>query len=244
MLDEEDDLLEDAVGIAPAADRVEGLDDLAPPLLGVRLDVGATQHVEIGRCLRDRDRPGCKSVAVGAVAHDPVRVDHGERPAHGARKAQAAAVPAHRLREREPAQDRVQLFGEDLGEQPSRHLHAEEAVARLELFDRDAVALCEARGRLLGDLHGRPFHPLVRRPFRDVLDEHRQPTRRDEDAAGLGPEHVPAQLRQLPQRLVTRRSGQLFAADLNQERRHRLPRRAGRSGARACGRGRCTRHAR
>ena len=46
-LDEEDDLLEHAGGVAPAADRVEPVEDLAAALALLRLDARGAQHLDV-----------------------------------------------------------------------------------------------------------------------------------------------------------------------------------------------------
>ena len=154
-LDEVDDLFEHAVRVGPPAERIERLHDLAPALGRIRLHARRPQRFEVGGRLRDLDRARREPVAVALLADDRVRVDHRERPANGARETEAAVVPAHRLREREAAQDGVHLLGKHLCDRFARHFDAERAVTLLELVDRDAVPLGEARGGLLPHRHRR-----------------------------------------------------------------------------------------
>ena len=174
-----------------------------------------------------------------------VELSIAQPPAHRPRKAQAAVVPAHRLREREaPRRAASTCSGSTSASgfpatatprKPSRS--SSSSTATPWRFAKPGRGLVPHRDR-------RPLHPLVRRLLRHVLREHGEPARRHEHPARLDSASTPRQLRQLPFRLAARRRGQLLAADLNQERRHRSPRRAGRSGARACGRARCRRPAR
>ena len=121
LLDEEDDLAQDAVRVGPAAEIVQRVDDLLAPLQRVGLDVGLAQRVEVRRGVRDVDLAGREAMPVGALADDLGRVDQRERPANRPRKANSVAVPAHRLREGEPADDPVDLPRQDLRERlPAR----------------------------------------------------------------------------------------------------------------------------
>ena len=243
-LDEVHDLGQDAVRVGPVAEAVERGGDLLAALLAVGLDSYGAQSLRVAGRVGDLDRPGREAMPVRALADDPRRVEHREPPAHGPREPQPAVVPAHRLREREAPDELVDLVGQHFGERLPGHRDAEEAVALLELLDSDAVALRKARRGLLPHRDRRSLHPLVRRLLRHVLREHGEPARRHEHLARLNSESTTRQLRQLTLGLSARRRGQLLAADLNQERRHRSPRRAGRNGARACGRARCRRPAR
>ena len=243
-LDEVHDLGQDAVRVGPLPEPVERPDDLRPALLAVGLDARRPQSLRIPGRVGDLDRPGREAVTVRTLTDDPRRVQHREAPPHRPGEARAALVPAHRLREGEAPHELVHLGGHDLGERLPGHRHAEEAVALLELVHGDAVSLREARRGLVPHRDGRPLHPLVGRLLRDVVHEHRQPARCDEDPTRLDSEHPPDEQWKLTLRLAARGRGQLLTADLNQERRHRLPRTAGQSGARACGRARCRRRAR
>ncbi len=139
--------------------------------------------------------------------------------------------------------ERIHLLGQHLLERLPGHLDAEEAVSLLELLDRDPVSLREAGRGLLGHVHGRSLDPLIGSLGGHVVDEHREPSRRDQDPRRSDAQGLLCDAGQLRQSLAAGSRRQLLAADLNQERRHRLPRRAGRSGAQACERGRCTRRA-
>ena len=139
--------------------------------------------------------------------------------------------------------ERVHLLGQHLLERLPGHLDAEEAVPFLELLDRDPVPLRKAGRSLLGHVHGRALDPAIRSPGRHVVDEDREPSRRDQDLRRRDAQSLLCGRRQLRQSLAASPRRQFLAADLNQERRHRLLRRAGRNGAQACERGRCTRRA-
>ena len=199
------------------------------------------------RCTTRRPgcRPsGCEAMARGALGDDLRRVDHRQRPANGPRKANAVAVPAHRLRKREPAKDPADVLRQDLGKRLPGRLDPQEAVALLELLHSDAVPLGKPGRGLLLHRHRWALEPLVRSTLGNVVDEQGEAPRRDQDAARLDSEQAPAELGKLRLGLAAGRSRQLLAADLNQDGRHRPPRRAGRSGARASGPGRCTPRAR
>ena len=241
LLDQVDDLGQHGIRVAPLAERVQTGHDRRSPLLGVGLDVRGAQCVRDTRPRPDLDRLGEEPVAVRALADDPRRVEHREPPAHGTRKAKALVVPAHRLREPEGADELLHLRGEHLGQRLARDRDPEETVALLELVRRDAVALREPGRGLVPHRHRRAFHPLVGRLRRDVVREHGQTARRDQDPGRLHAQDAAGELGQLALCLPAGGRGQLLAADLNQERRHRLQRRAERSCARACGRGRCRR---
>jgi hypothetical protein len=64
------------------------------------------------------------------------------------------------------------LLGKDVCDGAARNLNAEGAVPFLELFDRDAVPLGEARRSLFPHRHRWAFQPLIRRLLGNVLDEH------------------------------------------------------------------------
>ena len=183
-----------------------------------------------------------EAVAEGRAAealHRPV-VELRAEPAHGARKAEAGVVPAHRLREREPADDLVQPLGQRIEERPAGHEHAQETVADLEVVHAHALLLRKALRGLLPQVLGRPLDPLVRLPLGEVVDEKHEPARADEHAAFSQLRQLGAQLRL---RLRAGRGGQLLAPDLKQQAGQSSPRRAGRPCARACEPGRCTRRA-
>ena len=181
LLDQVDDLGQHGIRVAPLAERVEAGHDRRSPLLGVGLDVRGAQCVRIPGRVPDLDRLGEEPVAVRALADDPRRVEHREPPAHGTRKAKALVVPAHGLREPEGADELLHLRGQHLGQRLARDRDPEETVALLELVRRDAVALREPGRGLVPHRHRRALHPLVGRLRRDVVREHGQTARRDQD---------------------------------------------------------------
>src|SRR2546430_152473 len=135
LLDQVDDLVELAAGIAPASNRVEPFDDLAPPLFGDRLDVGRSKRFHVGRRAGNRDSAVREAVAEGRFANDRLVVELREHPAHRARETDPALIPSHRPREREAAHDPVDLLGENLAKLAAGKGDAEEAIAQFELVD-------------------------------------------------------------------------------------------------------------
>ena len=97
-LDQVHDLLEHAARIAPAARRrVEARHDLAAPLFGIRLDPCTAKPLDVLARVWHFDRTVGEAMAEGCVADRRLAVELGKQPAHWAREANAALVPAHRL---------------------------------------------------------------------------------------------------------------------------------------------------
>ena len=105
------------------------------------------------------------------------------------------------LREREAAHDLRQPLGQHVGDRLAAHQRPHEAVAPLQLVDRDAVpranprrpsSACRPRRR-------RPALPAracpVGRPLGQVVDDDHQPPRPDVDVGRLGAEHAPRRAR-------------------------------------------------
>ena len=247
-LDEEDDLLEHARGIAPAADRVEPLEDLSSALVLLRLDAGGAEHLDVLVGPRHLDLAAGKAVAVGQVAGLEPRHLHLQRglvelraqPADRSGEAQATLLPEHRL-ERKALDDGGELLGQRLRDGPTRHDDAQEAVAQLEILLVDALLAGETRRRLLAQVLGRPLHPAIRLALGDLGHEESEPARPDIDAS---PQLRKPALAELRLGLAARGGRQLFAADLKQQARQGTPRRARPRAGRGCGRDRCSRRAR
>ena len=91
-LDQEDDLLDHPGRVAPAADRIEPLEDLAAALVLVGLDPGSPQDLDVLVGARQLDLAAREAVPVGQVSgfepgdRDLQRrlVELGAEPAHGA----------------------------------------------------------------------------------------------------------------------------------------------------------------
>ena len=119
-----------------------------------------------------------------------------------------------------PRTIRVEPLGQHLAQRLAGTLDPEEAVALLELVDRDAVLPREPGGRLLARASlGRALDPLVGRLLGKVVDDDREPPRADETAIRPHAELALDELGQLRLRLAARAGGQLLAADLKQQRR-------------------------
>src|SRR5262249_19729470 len=144
FLDEVDDLRELAAGVAPTTEGVEPSDDLPAALLGDRLDLGRAQRLDVRPGARDLDRAMREAMPEGGLTHDRLVVELRQHPPDRPGEAHAGVVPAHRLRERETADDAVDLNGQDVTQVSPRHGDAEEAVADLELLHAHAVLLGEA----------------------------------------------------------------------------------------------------
>jgi hypothetical protein len=104
-------------------------------------------------------------------------------PADGTSEAKPVAVPAHRLREREPTHELVQPCGQRLGERPPRDHDPEMAVANLELLGADAMLARESLRRLLAQRFRRAPDPLIRLALRNVLAQEDEPPRRRIDVS-------------------------------------------------------------
>src|SRR5207244_10797574 len=108
---EVDDLVEDARGVAPPAERVEALGDPAETLGAVRLDACLAQRLGVPPDRRDLDHAACEAASVGDTAArrdrhlDRLRVEERADPADGPRETESALVPAHGAREREAAHE-------------------------------------------------------------------------------------------------------------------------------------------
>ena len=248
-LDEMHDLVQDAGGVAPLAEPIEALRDLAQALCPIRLDARLAQRLRVRARRRDLDRAVREAVAVRDVAArrnrhvDRLGVEEGADPADGPREAETALVPAHRAGEGEPAHDLLEALRQHLGERLAGNRDAEEPLSRLELRHGDAVAPCKSLRRPLGERLRRAFHPLVGRPLLELVQDEGEPARPCIELVGPPAEMPLTQLRQLRRTLAARPGGQFLAADLKQQLRHRSPGIAGRRGGRGRGRGRCRRPA-
>ena len=169
-LDEEHHLLEHAGGVAPTADRVEPLDDLAAALVLLRLDAGGSQHLDILVGARQLHLAARKAVAVRQVTRlqpgdlDLHRclVELRAEPAHRPGEAQPILLPDHRLAERQAVDDGGELLGQGLRDRTPGHDHAEKAVARLELVLGDALLAGKPGSGLLPQVLGRAPEPSGR----------------------------------------------------------------------------------
>ena len=123
-----DDLAEHARVRVVEAERGEPVADrlLAHRLVG--LDPGAAQRLRVRVRRGDLDLAGGEPVAVGDAARrdsfdvdgDRLGVELHAEPADRARKAQPARDPDHRLAEREPAHERLDLAGKRVAQVPAR----------------------------------------------------------------------------------------------------------------------------
>ena len=174
--------------VGPVAELVEARRRSPSALLAVGLDVRGAQCLRVPGRVRDLDRPRREPVPVRALADDPRRVEHREPPAHGPRETKAAVVPAHRLRE---------ARGRGRARRPGRaapRRAACPATATPRKPSRSSSSSAARRGasrtqpRPSPHRDRRSLHPLVRGLRRDVVGEHGQPARRDEDLARLHPE--------------------------------------------------------
>ena len=240
-------LVEHGIRVAPLAERVEAGHDRRPPLLGVGLDVRRAQCVgDSPAASRDLDRLGAEPVAVRASR----RRSSSSRAsrAASARDAESEGRSSSQrivFENAKPAEDRVHLLREHLGERPARRprrrgtrraprARPTETPCR---FAKPAAALSRIAT-------GGPFTHWsgVRSGTSSASTASRRGVTRT--CVASTPERAACELGQLALGLPAGGRRQLLAADLNQERRHRLPHRAVRSCARACGRGRCRRPAR
>ena len=210
-LDKEDDLFDDAGGVAPAADRVESLDDQAAALVLLRLDTRRTEHLDVLVCPPQLDLAAREPVPVGQVAGlEPGHVDLqrlpvelGAQPADGPREAEPVLLPDHRLAEGQSLDDRRELLGQRLRDRPARDDDAEKAVAHHEVLHGDALLAGEPRRRCVPQVLRRALHPAVGLVFGNLGHEQREAPRTDVDAA-LPQLREPA-LAQLRLGLATRR---------------------------------------
>src|SRR6185369_819917 len=122
------------------------------PLLGVGLDAGGAKPLLVVPGGPDLDRASPEAVPKRRPPNESFPVELDERPAHRPRETDAGVVPAHRLRERKAADDRVELLGQRLGQRPARALEAEETLASLERAHLDAMTFREPRRRLVGEV--------------------------------------------------------------------------------------------
>ena len=228
-LDHVHDLVELPERVLPVAERVERLDDEAAALGSVGLDVRGAQRVRVGLRGGDLDLAVREAVAEGrAGARQRLFVELLAEPAHGTRKAMAAVVPAHRLSELEPVDDRAHPVEQRLAAQRlAGHAGPEVPVPLLEVRLGEPVALGEACRRLLAPLGRRPLHELLGRRLRQLVDDERDPPRRHVDVRCLHAQLLEHERRELRLRLATRRGGKLLAAELKQQRRHRASPRRG-----------------
>ncbi len=230
-LDHVHDLLELPERVLPVAERGEPVDDAAAALGRVGLDVRRPQRVGVllGGC--DLDLVVSEAVAERlARARQRLAVELLAVPPHRSREAMAARVPAHRLRELEPVDDRAHPLEQRLSAQRLPwHAGPQVAVPLLEVRLGEPVALREAGRRLLAPLRRRPLHELLvgaspaarRRRTRSAAATRRRamPRRRGASPTSYG---------KLRLGLAARGRRQLLAADLKQQRRHRAsPRRGG-----------------
>ncbi len=147
----------------------------------------------------------------------------------GPRKAMPARIPAHGLAELEPVDDRAHPVEQRLSAQRlSGHAGPQMAVPLLEVRLGEPVALREAGRRLLAALRRRPLDQLLGGGLRQLVDDERDSPGRHVDVRRLHAQLASDELRKLCFGLPACRGGQLLAADLKQQRRHRAsPRRGG-----------------
>ena len=222
--------------VDPLTALVEPLGDQLAPLGGVGDHAHAADVLQVGRRRADPSLAAQEPVAarLHAGAHAEQLDVHGllielaDQPAH--RPGEAPAVPAHRLRELDPADHSGNDLAQQLGGRRGRLLggHPQEPVPLLQLARRHAVLACEPGARLLGRIdlrppllttHGRPLGGHAQRA-------HDQPPRRHMDVdlcrfqPGVG-KRLRRQLWQLRLRLAAGGGGELLAADLEQQVRRR-----------------------
>ena len=178
-LDHVHDLLELAERVLPVTQRVERLDDEAAALCGVRLDVRSAQRRNVGAGGRDVDLAVGEAMAEGrAGAGQRLVVELLAEPPHRARETLAAVVPAHRLAELEPVDDRAHAVEQRLSaERFPGHAGPQMPVALLEIALGEPVALGEAGRRLLAALRRRPLHELLGRRLGQLVDDEGDPPR-------------------------------------------------------------------
>ena len=195
----------------------------------VGLDVRRPQRVGVLLRGRDLELTVSEAVAEGlAGARQRLPVELLAVPPHRPREAMAARVPAHRLRELEPVDDRAHPLEQRLSAQRlPRHAGPQVAVPLLEVRLGEPVALREAGGGLLPPLRGRPLHELLRGGLRQLVDDERDPARAYIDMRCVHSQVATDELGKLTFGLPARRGRQLLAAELKQQRRHRAARRRG-----------------
>jgi hypothetical protein len=128
-LDQVDHFLQHAPGITPGSDSVQAGRDLAAPFLDVRLHTGGAQPLHVLARMLDFDNPRGEAVPERRLADDRLLVELRKSPPHRAGEPDAAVVPAHRLRERKTADDRLEPLRDDLAQCAARTLDSKEAVA-------------------------------------------------------------------------------------------------------------------
>ena len=131
--------------------------------------------------------------------------------------------------ELEPVDDRAQPVEQRLSAQRlPGHAGPQVALPLLEVRLGEPVALREAGRSLLTALRRRPLDQLLGGGLRQLVDDERDPPGRHVDVRCLHAQLAPDELRKLRFGLPAGRGGQLLAADLKQQRRHRAsPRRGG-----------------
>ena len=228
-LDHVHDLLELPERVLPVAERSELLHDAAAALGCVGLDFRRPQRVRVLLRGRDLDLAVREAVAERlAGARQRLGVELLAVPPHRPREAMAALVPAHRLRELEPVDDRAQPLEQRLSAQRLPwHASPQVPVPLLEIRLGEPVALREAGRRLLAPLRGRPLHKLLGGGLRQLVDDERDPPRAHIDMRCVHSQVAPDEHRQLRFGLPARGGRQLLAAELKQQRRHRAARRRG-----------------
>jgi hypothetical protein len=162
-LDQVDDLAQLHERVPPLAERVEPFANPALPFRCVGLDVRASERVQVGVGFGELHLAVRETVAVRlrAVTRHRLILDSGARPADGARKPPSRLVPAHRLPEPEALDNLVQLSRQDLSQGLTPGHDPKEAVSLLQVLDGHVVALREAGGRLLPELHRRALDPAL-----------------------------------------------------------------------------------
>ena len=173
--------------------------------------------------------PWREAVAEGpAGARQRLAVELLAVPPHRPREAMAARVPAHRLRELEPVDDRAQPLEQRLSAQRlPRHAGPQVAVPLLEVGLGEPVTLREAGRRLLSPLRRRPLHELLGGRLRQLVDDECDPPRAYIDVRCVHSQVATDELGKLTFGLPAGRGRQLLAAELKQQRRHRAARRRG-----------------
>ena len=124
-----DDLVQDAGRVAPPFGK--RFDDTATPLRRDRLDERLTEPFRVRLGGGDVHRPMREAVPEGVLAAKRLLVQLCQHPAQRTRIAQSAVVPAHRLRERETADDGLDPLRKDVPDRPAGLLDPEKAVTHL-----------------------------------------------------------------------------------------------------------------
>ena len=229
-LDHVDDLLELAERVLPVTECVKRLDDETAALGGVRLDVRGAQRRSVRPGGRDVDLAVREAMAEGrAGAGQRLFVELLAEPPHGTRETVPAVVPAHRLAELEPVDDRPHPREQRLSAERFPG-HAGPADARRAPRDRSRRARSAWRSRP-PPAHGAPPAAPSRAARPPSRAARRRRTRSAAGSRRRGMPRRPAgsdEHRQLRLGLTARRGRQLLAAELKQQRRHRAsPRRDG-----------------